>query len=181
LLPRRGRFARANLLLALATVGVAGCALLWGPAAEAPDFAEPSPLATYTSGSATITLGDGTKIKLAKLHGEAALYKTEGATVSWENDDGWYLHLSANSDVPGLSGAYLTIDRIHDGEHWATRDPGRCIVDVTKLDATGLKGSATCKGLAWQDALSGYPFAAPSNIIPGQKPFDATIAFEARP
>jgi hypothetical protein len=181
LLPRRGRFACAALLLPLATVGVAGCALLWGPAVEPPDFAEPSPLATYTSGSATITLGDGTKVQLAELHGQATLLKTLGANVSWENDDGWYLQLGANSDVPGLSGAYLTIDRIQGGEHWSTRDPSRCIVDVAKLDATGLKGTATCKGLAWQDALAGYPFPAASSTIPGQKPFDATIAFEAKP
>jgi hypothetical protein len=165
----------------MAAVAVGGCALLWGQGAEPGAFAEPSPLATYTSGAATITLGDGTKVQLAELHGQAALYKTIGATVSWENDDGWYLQLGASSAVPGLPGGYLTIDRIQGGEHWSTRDPSRCIVDVTKLDATGIKGTATCKGLAWQDALSGYPFPAASSTIPGQKPFDATIAFEAKP
>jgi hypothetical protein len=168
--------------LAFVVLAVAGCELLGlGGAVPLEEFPDPSPLATYTSGVATITLGDGTKVQLAELHGKAELSRTIGATVSWENDDGWYLQFGGNSDEFGPSGAFLTIDRIQGGEHWSTRDPRRCIVDIAKLDATGVKGSATCKGLAWQDAVSPYLFPAASGGIPGQKPFDASITFEARP
>ena len=171
-------------MAALAVVSVGGCELLTGASGLNPDeLANPSPIATYTSGTATIALGDRTKVQLTQLHGKAALYTTLGATASWENADGWYLQFNGGpSGVFGGTGAgYLTIDRIHDGEHWATRDPTRCIVDVAKADATALNGSATCKGLEWQDAVSPYAFPPDASGIPGQKPFDATITFEARP
>src|SRR5882672_6460232 len=73
----------------------AGCELLTPGLGIAPDeLANPSPIASYTSGSATIALGDGTKVQLTELHGKAALYKTFGATVGWEDNDGWYLQFT---------------------------------------------------------------------------------------
>jgi hypothetical protein len=163
---------------------LAGCGILFpgfsGPGGE--DFANASPIASYGQGHATITLGDGTVVELKKLRGEAELYKTFGASVTWESTDGWYLQANATGDV-GLLGppsAYLSIERITGTEHWSTRDPGRCIVDVDKVDATGLKGAATCKGLEWRDALT-YSIEGNQGAIAGQKPFDATITFEASP
>ena len=58
-------------------------------------------------------------------------------------------------------GVYLEIHRIRDGEHWTSSDPTRRRSMVSKQDASGLAGSATCKGLRWMDAMS---FAS---LVPG--------------
>src|SRR2546426_9110434 len=139
------RRASAAGILALASVMLAGCGILFpgfsDPGSE--DLANASPIASYSHGHATITLGDGTVVELKQLHGKAELYNTFGASVTWQSTDGWYLQANANGDGGPLGppSAYLSIERITGIEHWSTYDPSRCIVDVEKVDASGLKGT----------------------------------------
>lgn len=179
----RGRVQVAALGL-LAAFAAAGCELLF-PGAFTPDgeLQAPSPLATYTTGSATLGLSDGTRIRLDRLSKGPHLVTTFGSSVRWSNAAGWNLQVSgAGAGTPfgaGLLGsqAYIQLDRIVGVEHWRTYDPSRCIVDIDVADQTALKGSATCKGLEWTDALE-VPFSDEPTEI-GQPAFDAEITFEA--
>jgi hypothetical protein len=148
-------------------------------------FPQPSSIAEFLSGHATIAIGSGETIKLDRLHGDAQLNTVFGASISWENEAGWYARLIGGGDSPGPAAefpAMLTIDRIVAGEHWTTRDSDRCVVDIDKADKSGIHGSATCKGLRWHDALSGYEFnGIDEDLVPDQPKFDATITFEALP
>jgi hypothetical protein len=164
---------------------VAGCQLLF-PGFVPPDasgaFPEPSPIASFQSGRATIKLDGGETIELTELHGTADLNTLFGARISWENESGWYLRLIGGGNSGGPEAEFpptLMIDRIVDDEHWTTRDD-RCVVDLDKADKTGVKGSATCKRLRWHDALAGYEFNG-NDLVPDQPKFDATITFEALP
>ena len=109
-----------------------------------PAFSMPPPQVTYTSGSARVTV-DGVPATLDKLNGTAATYVDFGTEVTWTDGKGLFLRFSG---LPSLfaqqGGAYLQIDRIRDGQHWTSSDPTRCPVTVSKQDATGLAGSATC-------------------------------------
>lgn len=155
-----------------------GCEML-APGFTDEGLLDPSPIARYATGRASITLGDGTKIELGELHGKAELYEAFGASVTWRGSGGWYLQVSA-SETFGMSGGYLTIERVVDDHHWSTSDGTRCIVDLDHVGQTGVKGTATCKGLEWHDALgAGMGFG--SEPIAGEKKFDAEITFEAAP
>ena len=66
-----------------------------------------------------------------------------------------------------------------DGQHWTTFDPSRCIVDIKQADAKGLRGSATCKAVAWVDALDQFGINGPKEV--GAPKFDAEVTFEALP
>ena len=68
-----------------------------------------------------------------------------------------------------------------DGQHWTTQfDGSRCITDVTVVDATAMRGSATCKGVQWYDALDmAFTRGEPKKI--DEPKFDAEITFEALP
>jgi hypothetical protein len=77
--------------------------------------------------------------------------------------------------------AYLTLDRIVEGQHWTTMfDESRCITDVDVVDANAIRGSAICKGVAWYDALDMQFNAGPPKPLDEPK-FDAEITFEAVP
>ena len=81
----------------------------------------------------------------------------------------------------GSGSAYLTLDRIADGQHWTTFDPSRCIVNVKVADAKELRGTATCKGVEWFNALD-LPFTTTTAPKPLDQPkFDADVTFEAHP
>jgi hypothetical protein len=162
---------------------VAGCELFL-PGTFTPDgqLQEPSPRATYTKGSATLAMGDGTKVTLDRLSEGPHLIALYGSSIRWSNADGWSLQLTgagASSELGNLlgSGGYLQLDRIVGVEHWQTYETGRCIVDIDVANETSLKGSATCMGLEWSDALVA-PFPGDPKEI-DQPAFDAEITFEA--
>ena len=179
----RGRPLVLALAMAAAVVG-GGCEYLLGYPTD-PDwdeFADPSPLALFPSGSGTITIGDDPVITLDQVRSAGRLDAMFGGEVTISNGDGWYLRVAGASTSSSMWGstAYLTIDRVADGEHWTTADPSRCIVTIEQADERGLAGSATCKGLRWSDAL-GAMMTYESDYIEGQEPFDAEITFEATP
>ena len=140
-----------------------------------PGFSMPPPEATFTKGSATVTI-DGTATTLDRLAGNGLMYKDVGADVGWTDGNGTYVHFFG-SGAFGDAG-FVSIDRIADGHHLGLPDPGACTVKLDKADATGVAGSATCKGARWTDMLTNFGgFASPS---PGAT-FDAEITFEATP
>jgi hypothetical protein len=174
----------------LVAFGLAGCNLLFGGSDGSAFFAtpgvglgRPSPQATYTSGSATITLDDGTTVKLDRLSGGAQVLAGFGANVRWSNSQGWSLRLSgAGMDIGGglppvETASFLTLDRIVAGKHLSTPDPTRCVVTITQVDEKALRGKATCKGLQWVDALDVPSLGEPPDT--GAPKFDAEITFEA--
>ncbi len=111
-----------------------------------PAFALPSPEATFSKGSANVTV-DGETWHLDRLAGTGRMYKDIGMDVGWTDGNGNYLHLSGSGGL-GLP-AFLSIDKIADGRHLGIPDPTACMPKVDKSDATGVAGSATCKGLRW--------------------------------
>jgi hypothetical protein len=192
---RRGVVAAA---LVGAAVVLSGCQYLLGPLAGGPvfvpgpgdvgsfdpgafgsfdpngaRFALPSPEVTYTKGSAQVTI-DGTTLRLDRLAGPGGVYRELGTDIGWTDGNGNYLHL-AGAGALGIPG-FLSIDRIADGRHLGA-DPPACIPKIDKSDATGVSGSATCKGLHWIDVLNNPGLTPPS---PGPT-FDAEITFEATP
>ena len=171
--------AAASLLVVLA-----GCNILFPGSAFDPtglggSFADPSPVATFTTGSATIRLGDGTTITLDRVEPGSALMTTFGSTVGWSSGGGWTLRLiGAGADAFG-GPPFVQLDRIVDLQHWTTYDPSGCVVKVDQASGSGLRGTASCKGLRWVDALAMGFGPEPSDI--GQPPFDAEITFSAAP
>jgi hypothetical protein len=136
----------------------------------------PSPQAVFKSGSAEVTI-DGTRTKLDRLVGTAAIYGVFGTEAGWTDGKGFYLRYYGPTEDSGDAG-FLSFDRIQGGSHWTSMDSG-CKVELTKSDRTGLAGTATCTDLRWSDAMRGYG-AGPS-FIEGEAPFDATVTFEAAP
>jgi hypothetical protein len=179
-LPSGVRRLAAGLVLA---VSLSGCGLLFPGYTDLPEDLDTPPLAFYKRGQATVTLGDGTKVVLDRVGADSNLVEAFGATVHWIGDDGWHVRLSgAAADIGWGSYAYLSLDRIEDGEHLTIWDSSRCIIDVTAADENAVRGTATCKGLEWSDALSA-PFPLASSPAPGagEPKFDAEIVFEAFP
>lgn len=173
---------------AVALVG-SGCQYLLGydPYALPEDWDEefaPETLATFESGVARIAIDGGATVTLPRLTTPGVIYEVYGGQVTFTNDDGWYLQVMDMSSGPlaGMSpAAYVTLDRIVDGAHWSTVDTARCIVDIDTADATGLVGSATCKGLRWSDVLAMDYYSYEPSYVEGEAPFDAEITFEAEP
>jgi hypothetical protein len=183
------RPALVALGLAVALVG-SGCQYLLGydPYALPEDWSEelpdPTPIATFESGSATIAIDGGPTITLPRLTIPGAMYESFGGHVTFTNDEGWYLQvMDMSTGAFGGMGpsAYVTVDRIVDGAHWSTIDTSRCIVDTETADETGLQGRATCKGLRWSDVLATDFYGLEPTYVEGEAPFDAEITFEAEP
>ena len=164
-----------------------GCQYLYGFPPIDPDegFEPPEATAIYESGRATIAIDGGATIVLDRLAAPGGLFQDFGASATFTGDDGWYLGISGALDEASTGlfgiGTFLQLDRITGTEHWTSMDPSRCIVDVASVDETGMRGSATCKGVRWSDMLGqGYADFEP-NYIEGEAPFDAEITFEALP
>jgi hypothetical protein len=140
-----------------------------------PGFSLPPPEATFTKGSAVVTI-DGTAMHLDRLATNGMMYKEMGTDIAWTDGSGNYVHFFGTGE-PGYPG-FISIDRIAEGKHLGTQDPSACAIKLDKLDATGVAGSATCKNLRWMDMVSSFgAFASPA---PGAA-FDAEITFEATP
>jgi hypothetical protein len=180
---RRGRALAAIGAITVA-VFAGGCELLFPGAGFADEFPSSSPIATFATGSATIAVGGGETIELTELAKGASIDSLFGSNVHWTGPDGWHVRVTGAGAGAGLGGfaesAYVSIDRIFDGKHWTTMDPSRCIVDVVVADKTRIKGSATCRGLEWYDALDSN-FTADGPTALGEPKFDAELTFEAVP
>jgi hypothetical protein len=169
-------------LVGLVALVAGGCQYLLGYP-TGPDVALPSPSAAYREGHATISVGTDPVITLGALSQPGTFDTMLGSEATFRGDDGWYLRvIGATSGSGFMQTAFVQLDRIAGGEHWTTADPSRCVVTIATADKDALRGSASCKGLRWSDAIAGgmYGGLAPSYIV-GQPAFDAEITFEATP
>jgi hypothetical protein len=178
----------------LAVPTLSGCGLLYGyggfggpfyPGPFPDEGAMPSPsiAAEYTTGSATIELDDGTTIELDEVGAGSKLDLTFGSTVRWTGDDGWQMTLMGGGASQGWGGPpMLQFDRLTDNQHWTSWDPSRCIVEVDVIDETAVRGTATCRGVEWMDALRGGMRMGmePPKPIEGET-WSGEITFEALP
>lgn len=162
----------------LVAVSTAGCELLFPGFSE--EYPAPSAIATYTKGSATLTLEDGTKVVLDKLSTGPHLWSVFGSDARWSGS-GWHLRVGGAGDAAEYMSPQVTFDRIVDGEHWTTYSFEACDVEIAVASATALRGAASCEDLRWSDALGGMdPLgAAQPPYIPDQPRFDVTVSFEA--
>jgi hypothetical protein len=174
-----------GVVVALASaVLVAGCQYLLDPSLTDPDaFDAPKAIATYASGTASLTIGADPTIDLDELSAAALYEDWWGGEATWSSGDGWYLRVFGATSGGGVFGssASVTLDRVVDGRHWTTYDGSRCIVTIDAADAKALRGSATCKGMRWSDAISGLGAGLEPRYIEGEDAFDAEIRFEALP
>jgi hypothetical protein len=161
---------------------VAGCSAFLGPGFDG-DFPSSSPIAAYATGRATIAIKGGETIQLDQVAKGSGVDSAFGSDVRWTGASGWHLRVTGagGDETFGSGNGYLTFDRIADGQHWTTGyDDSRCIVDVEVVDAKAIRGSATCKGVKWYDALD-LPFSAEEPQVLDQPKFDAEVTFEAVP
>ena len=174
-------------VVAVAVLGgaLSGCDLLTllggeDPFPFDPGSPFPSPVATYSAGSATIEM-DHETVVLDQIVGTGTLDPDFGTDVKWTNGEGWYLSYYGLSDASGVFAdeGYLSIDRIADSEHWVVYNPERCITTTDEAGPNGLSGTAICRGLEWSDYFSAFSPTGVSVEIPGEAPFDADITFEA--
>lgn len=142
-----------------------------------------SPIARYATGSATIAIKDGETIKLDQVAKGSGVESLMGSDVRWTGSSGWHLRLMGAGGTEEFSppDGFISFDRITDGQHWTSSlDGDRCIVDVVSADKKSLRGSATCKGVEWFDALDvGFVQGPPKPL--DEPKFDAEITFEAVP
>ena len=187
----RSRARAVALLGASIALLLVGCEALLGTAfgsAQGGNFPSPSPIAAYTTGTATITIKGGETIKLDKLAADSGVNSLFGSNVRWTGQSGWNMRLNgAGSEAGfGTGSGFLTFDRIVEDQHLTTYDASRCIVQVEVIDAKSLDGTATCKGVEWYDALD-LPFGGGGAFGEGrptavdQPKFDAEVTFEAFP
>ena len=164
--------------------GVSGCSLLDLLLGAPPDFDPsatfpiPTAAAKFTSGSATIKLA-GETLVLGDLADGGSITDDFGVSAVWTNGDGWYLSVTAIPDM-GIGGgsSMVSINRIFDGKHWLTFDPSRCVTTTTVANATGIEGTAVCRGLLWSDFFSlSTGLGLPRDL--GEPAFDADISFQA--
>lgn len=175
------------LAVGLVMAGTSGCTLLdlllgtgvpgFDPNATFQPF--PTAEATFTTGQATIQVAGGETLVLDELARQAGI-TFDGVHVTWENEDGWYMTYIAYTADGGFPGsAYLTLDRLGDKEHWVVADPTGCVTTTEQSGASGVKGTATCRGLRWADFFTAYSGTGFPQPIASQPPFDAEITFEA--
>jgi hypothetical protein len=169
----------------LIATGLSGCTLLelllGQPPSFDPDATFPIPTAeaTFTTGSATINLA-GETLVLDQLASGGTITDELGIRATWTNGDGWYLTFYGFPDMGLISeSGYLSIDRIFDDQHRVIYDPSRCITTTERADATGVAGTALCRGLEWSDYFSSISGMGFPQEIEGEPAFDADITFEA--
>lgn len=176
--------AAAVALGACVAIVLASCdILLGGPFRD--DLPSPSTLAVYSRGTATIAIKGGETITLDQLAPGSKVSSIYGSEVAWTGPSGWHVRVS-NAGIDniygsiGSNGGYLVLDRVFDGNHWTTLGDARCLIDIEVVDAKAIRGTATCKGVQWFDALL-PPFEA--GVPPGldEPKFDAEVTFEAFP
>jgi hypothetical protein len=178
-----GQRAAGLVGLALVSVSTAACALLYSGFDE--DFPQPSPIATYSKGTATLTLEDGTKVVLDKLNAGPHVWTVYGSEVRWSGSSGWHVRVGGAGETADYLPKSISFDRIADGQHWTTFSYDACDIDISVADATSLRGTATCEGLRWSDALAIGPMGPSGPIgedppyVPDQSRFDVTVSFEA--
>lgn len=178
---------------------LAGCSFLFPPpdisyltpAPSDEPLAPPTLGPAFHAGEATITFAGAAPIQLRLVQGGGL----DGVTsVTWSDGTGWYLQYEgSNAVVPIPSGAIspipsdlampvnpamIMLDRIAGPRH-LTADTDACTTKVTRDDATGVAGTATCKGLTWADAMV-MPMGTPVPV-PGISAATATITFSATP
>lgn len=177
----------------MTAITVAGCLLPNFGAFGSDDEPFPTVLATYATGSATLQMKRGDvaeTVTFNRIGPGSQLGSFVGANVTWRNEDGWVLQVTAFDTMfgsPEAAGPYsgdVVLQLIADHELWradsyATTGP-RCIIDLDHVSETGVRGTATCKGLRWVDGTAGPLFPEPV-YIEGQEPFDAEVTFEATP
>jgi hypothetical protein len=189
----------AGIALGLCALLAGGCFFPNLGGLGAIDEPFPTVLATYTSGTAHLRLVQGgvtQDLTLERVGAGSTLSSLMGATVTWRNDDGWVLQVTAY-DIGGLlapkasgkpdTDSYsgdISIQRVNGHEYWRADGYGmsgnRCIVDVVEVDGTEISGSATCRGLRWADGLVAPGIGDPL-LIEDQEPFDVEVTFEATP
>jgi hypothetical protein len=168
----------------LITTGVTGCTFLDALLGQSPfdpdaPFPNPSAATTFTTGSATIKLADQT-LALDELTGGGTIAEELGINATWTNGDGWYLTFSGYEGVGlGFESSYLSLNRIFEDQHWVTYDPSRCVTTTEHADATGITGTAICRGLEWSDWFDSFSGLGLPEEIEGEPAFDADITFEA--
>lgn len=185
---------RAAILatLALTSVVASGCDyLLYGtpfapggsldPEGSFDPGAPFKPLATYTSGTANLTIDAGAPIVLDQLSKGPHLFEMMGADVSWNDGHGLFVRFSGIDQGTLDDFTTITLDWIADGRHWTVWDAySACKVDVTSgPDAKGVAGTATCKGLRWSDSMAGMSSGYEPAYVESEAPFDAVVTFEA--
>lgn len=190
---------RRGLPLALLPVAflAGGCQYLFGLGAQpAPDpfgsfdpgafesfdpgeFSFPPPQATFTKGTATVTIG-GVETVLDKMPNPGSMYAEYGLDAIWTDGNGLYLRFFGTAGPGTLNPSFLSIDKIADGRHWTTSDLTGCKVTVDHADATGIAGSGTCTGMRWTDAMAGYNGVS-LPYVEGEAPFDLAATFQATP
>lgn len=175
-----GRRVGLAAIVAAVVLVAAGCELLYGLPVD-PDASYEPPKPAYVEGRATVRIGDGPLMVFDELSRAGTYDSLFGGDVTFRGDDGWSLQVTGAMDAGGVGGfmppvAWTQLDRIVDGQHWTVADPSRCIV-TAQADPFAFRGTATCKGLRWSDAI-GRGYAEPEYIA-DQPAFDAEITFEA--
>ncbi|MGH2474136.1 MAG: hypothetical protein ACRDIL_02640 [Candidatus Limnocylindrales bacterium] len=171
-----------GVLLAGAVLVAGGCQYLLGLPTD-PDFTMPTPEAVYGEGRATVKIGSDPAITLDELARPGTFDPMIGGEVTFRGVDGWSVQV-LGAQVGGgfmLQPGWIQLDRIVDGQHWTIADPTRCVLTIVAADPFALRGSATCKGLRWSDALGGGAYMPEPAYIADQPAFDAEITFEAAP
>jgi hypothetical protein len=191
-LPREGRPVARGVVTAFVGLSLAlvlgGCELLMrGALGEdlSGGFPSSSPIATYAHGTATIVVAGGETIVLDQIAAGAGVDSFYGSDVRWTGSKGWNVRISGvggdSSDFGGVNpfdGGYLTFDRLTEGQHWSSMFGDRCIVNIDVVDADALRGTATCKGVAWFDVMDS-PMGPDGPKALDVPTFDAEVTFEA--
>ena len=176
----------AGVAVATLAILLSGCELFLGPTfgrgfGEA--FPSSSPIASYSHGTATIAIAGGETVVLGELPEPGEVDALFGSDIHWASSSGWHLHVTgagSSMDPSGMTpdGAYVTFDRITDGQHWTSGFDNRCIVDVATVSGDAIRGTAACKGVEWFDALT-MPTSHDGPKPLDEPKFDAEVTFEA--
>jgi hypothetical protein len=145
----------------------------------------------YTEGRATleITSLDPPSVVLDRLGNATVLARydpfVEAAQAEWTDASGrWLLTVLTppQTESPVISTAQLSIDwgglGIDPPRH---ADGSGCSVNLTEVSASRLAGIAECFDLRWVNGYEAAIDPATASPIPGLRPFDAVITFEATP